>query len=111
SAAASSPCPAPTSSTRAGGGGRAARTKASTPSSTGMRSAHLAAGRADLVERAVDVARRGGGVEGHREALAQRVERGRADAVVGRQAGDRDAVDPAIAQQRGEVGAVEARVA
>src|SRR5919206_152621 len=76
-----------------------------------------AAGGANLVERAIDVARlgvdpaRGGGVERDGEALAQRVERGRADAVVGRQAGYDDAVNAALAQERGEVGAVEARVA
>src|SRR4051812_5438263 len=81
-----------------------------------VRLSHLAPGRPHLVQRALDIpglgvdpARRGR-VERHREALAQRVERGRAYAVVGRQARDGDAIDAALAQDRGEIGPVEARI-
>src|SRR4051812_24951900 len=71
----------------------------------------------DFVQRALRIAgididpSHAGAVDGDVEALAQRVERGGAHAVVGGQPGDRDLVDPPLAQQRRQVRPVEARVA
>ena len=58
----------------------------------------------------VDAAHRGR-VDGHGEALLQRLERGLLDAVVRGQPDDGQLVDPALAQQLGQARAVEAGVA
>src|SRR5215217_6943178 len=75
------------------------------------------AGGADLLEGAGAIARRHldgarrGRVDRDAEAGAQRVERRVLDAVVGRQAGDGDVVDVALAQQLGQVRRLEAGIA
>src|SRR4051812_37527876 len=80
-------------------------------------SAHLGARRAQLVERALGVARLHVDppdrlpIDGDTEALPQSVRGRLLDAVIGRQAHDRDLVDAALAQQRGQVRRLEAGVA
>ena len=123
SAAARSPTPrraARSGTNRSRGTSRTAlrtRSSATLPrSSSTSRSARSArhhamhgAGGAQLRERAVGVARldvdaaHRGRVDGHGEALLQRLERGVLDAVVRGEPDDRHLVDPALAQQLGEV--------